>query len=109
MDGHRYIMDTQRSAVTNPSHALSISRCTLGSGSGDGVVSEEEEQEVEENEEDQPGGNGRTPGESFSAPSSNSPHAVALQTQSSELDHWTSNTKGETELLKGAEAVLKNY
>lgn len=101
-------MDTQRSTVTNPSHTLSISSGALVSGCGDGVVLEEEEQEVEENEEDQPSGNGRTPGESFSTPSSNSPHAVTPQTQSSELDHWTSNTKGETELLKGAEAVLKN-
>lgn len=100
-------MDTQRSTVINPSHTLSISSGVLGSGSGDGVVSEEEEQEVEENEEDQPSENGRTPGESFRTPSSNSPPVVTPQTQSSELDHWTSNTKGETELLKGAEAVSK--
>lgn len=84
---------------------MSLSSGALGSGSGDGVVSEEEAQEVEVDEEEQPSGNGRTPVGNISIPAQNSPPAVTPQTQSSALAHWTSNSGGETEILRRCDAV----
>lgn len=99
VDGHRYTMDTRQSAAANLRCTLSISGGGgLGGVSGDGVASEEDEQEALENDEDQAGEDRRTTRGSLSTPSSNSPSAVAPQTQSSELDLWTTNTKGEAEL-----------
>ena len=65
----------------------------VNSGRGDRVMSEEEA-EPRKDKEEQPGGNGRTP-----TGSRNTQHvaaAVTVQTQSSALGDWTSNTGGET-------------
>lgn len=99
VDGHRYTMDTQQSTATNLRCTLSISGGGLGRVRGDGVVSEEDEQQVGENGEDRAGGGIRTARGSLNTPSSNSPPAVTLQTQSSEPGHWSTNSKGTTELL----------
>lgn len=101
VDGHRYTMDTRQSAATNLRCTLSISGSGLGRVSGDGVLSEEDEQEVVENEEDQAGADRTTARGSLNTPASNSPPSVTPQTQSSQPDHWTTNTKGETE-VKGS-------
>lgn len=99
VDGHRYTMDTRQSAAANLRCTLSIRGGRLRGGGGDGVMFEEDEQEVVENEEDQAGEGRRTTRGSLNTPSSNNPSAVTPQTQSSEPDHWTTNAKGETELL----------
>lgn len=103
VDGHKYIMDTQCTAATNPGYSVNLSSGALGSGNGDGVMSEEEEQE-EEGEEEKPSGNGRTPAQL-------SPPAVTAQTQRSALAHWTSNTEdfaGHEEALSPAPAQLED-
>lgn len=79
---------------------MSSSSGTLRSGSGDKVVSEEEQEVEEDEEEEQPSGNGRTPVGSVSTLAPNSPPAVTPQTQNSRLLHWTSNSDGETEILR---------
>ncbi|XP_035012809.2 zinc finger protein 276 [Hippoglossus stenolepis] len=84
VDGHRYIMNT---ANTNPGYEVNSGR-----GGGDRVMSEEEPQE---DKEEQPGGNGRTP--TGSRNTQHIPPAVTVQTQSSALVNWTSNTGGAEE------------
>ncbi|XP_076589825.1 zinc finger protein 276 isoform X2 [Chaetodon auriga] len=108
VDGHRYIMDTQCAAATNPGYTMNFSSGALGSGNGDGVMSEEEEQEEEEDGEEKPSGNGRTPAEMISTLAQHGPPAV---TQSSALAHWTSNAEGFTgheEALSPAPAQLED-
>ncbi|XP_059191152.1 zinc finger protein 276 [Centropristis striata] len=89
VDGHRYIMDTQCTTPANPGYTVNLSSGALGSG--DRVMSEAEEQE-EDDEEEQHSGNGRTPAGSISTLAEQSTPAVSVQTQSSALDEWTSNT-----------------
>ncbi|XP_041795314.1 zinc finger protein 276 isoform X2 [Chelmon rostratus] len=110
VDGHRYIMDTQCAAATNPGYTMNLSSGALGSGNGDGVMSEEEEQEEEDGEE-KPSRNERTPVGSISTLAQHSPPAVTAQTQSSALAHWTSNTEdftGHDEALSPAPAQLED-
>ncbi|XP_044047749.1 zinc finger protein 276 isoform X2 [Siniperca chuatsi] len=104
IDGHRYIMDTQCTNVTNPGLTLNFGSGAFGSGNGDGVMSEEEEQEQEEED-------GRTPAGSISTLAQHSPPAVIAQTQSSALADWTGNTEdftGHEEALSPAPAQLED-
>ncbi|XP_034391260.1 zinc finger protein 276 isoform X2 [Cyclopterus lumpus] len=87
VDGHRYVMDAQCAAAANPGYGMDLYGGALGSGNGDGAMSEEEE----EDEEGQPSGNG-----SISTLAQHSPPALAVQTQSSALADWTTNTEDFT-------------
>ncbi|KAM7414083.1 hypothetical protein PAMA_019077 [Pampus argenteus] len=109
VDGHSYTMNTQCSATTDRSNFSRV----LGSGNGDAGMSEEEEEEQEQqeqgedndDEEEQPSRNGRTPA------AQQSPPAVTVQTQSSALADWTSNTEdfpGHEEASSPAPAQLED-
>ncbi|XP_034734557.1 zinc finger protein 276 [Etheostoma cragini] len=97
VDGHRYVMDSQCTTATNPGYLLNFSSGALGSGNGDGMMSEGEDEE-----EEQPSGNGRTPAGSIGPLAPHSPSAVPVQTPSSALAEWTSNTED----LTGHEVAL---
>ncbi|KAM7396334.1 hypothetical protein PAMP_019379 [Pampus punctatissimus] len=108
VDGHSYTMDTQCSTATDRLNFSGV----LGSGNGDAGMSEEEEEEQEQqekgeddDEEEQPSRNGRTPA------AQQSPPAVTVQTQSSALADWTSNTEdfpGHEEASSPAPAQLED-
>lgn len=81
VDGHRYIMDTQRTPAAQP---FSMNSCS-GRANGEGGVSWEEEEEGRS-------GNVRTASGSVSTLAQHSPAAVLSQSPAD----WTCNPEGET-------------